>query len=689
MASIAEWIQRIKTAIYGEEVRGAIWQSLQAMNDELTSADVTQIPVNKADIATLRTDMTAVQGSVTSLQGDVETAGAEVEDIRVGADGTVYGNAGTAVREQVGDLKNVLRLFASGDLYGLTTWQRGQLYHGVNSSTQQYRVSSNKIVSVPFDIHLTADTGFRFSINFFENDTWTSGSDWQTDYTIEKNTQFKIMIARSVENTDETADIETFVSKLIFISVNDLCDDVSSLNDDVSALNDDVSALNDDVSALNDALIKRTTVTLVDNVETVGSGPMADTRRWFLPKVIPANSRIDVIKYRTASKISGTVDFEIWKKTGATLTRDKIVSSTPSASSTIEVAIDYTTTQDAMFSIRPTGGTSIRQQSNTTYNMWASTDLESTILDYGDLDKQISTTYTPCLQLSYVQYSEKEFFDLPDTVVTIGEGMDYEEIQDALLAITDDSARKPYTLLVMPKGTPYEPFSMLRDTWTNNYPWNSITPRYISIIGVNKANCIIRSDSGNYKLPCGEPLTNGIIKNLTFIMTNDDQDPNATQGGYCLHIDCRTLNDVGYNMVIEDCDFEDASGPCLGIGMHKNCTLTIRRCNFKTTLNESYAPHEGYTNLYNYGVIFCHSSTRADATNQFIKIEDCFGTCAEGDKSLWLSVAGDYDPSTASFYYQLLRNVFWNETQNAPSYSISNRLTPNPANFGNNNISTN
>ena len=201
---------------------------------------------------------------------------------------------------------------------------------------------------------------------------------------------------------------------------------------------------------------------------------------------------------------------------------------------------------------------------------------------------------------------------------------------------------------------------------------------------MDKAHCVIQSDSGDYRYPCAELMTNGIIKNLTFVMTNDQQNATATKGGYCLHVDCRTKNDVGYDMRIEDCDMVDASGPCLGIGIHKNCTLTIRRCNLHTTLAANYAPHQGYTNLKDYGVIFCHTSTRSDATNQKINIEDCVGLCDNGNKGLQIAAAGDYDPSTASFYYRLIRNVFWNATQAAPSYSISGSLTADPMNYGNN-----
>ena len=75
MASIAEWINKIKTAIYGEEVRGAIWQSLEAMNTEVEAINVdsAQIEQNKTDIAGLKAGVAwsnadTVKLTTTSLQ---------------------------------------------------------------------------------------------------------------------------------------------------------------------------------------------------------------------------------------------------------------------------------------------------------------------------------------------------------------------------------------------------------------------------------------------------------------------------------------------------------------------------------------------------------------------------------------------------------------------------------------------
>lgn len=446
-------------------------------------------------------------------------------------------------------------------------------------------------------------------------------------------------------------------------------------------------------SALNSKFgFKNVVDTSLFNADNVyASTSLARTRRWFINHPFNSGETIESVSYAVSqdSTASSTVYTEIWEETNGTLT--KVYSDTknvtaPTAQSgsviTYDIPTDYVVQNKAYVCFCFAGNRNplpYNEDSSGADNVLVSTDVDpnTTSIAYSAL----STFYAKLIPSITIDYNGVSGVN----VVTVGTGMDYEEIQDALISITDDREDNPYTLLVMPKGTPYAPFSMLRNSFSDTYPWNSISPRYISIIGIDKAHCVIRSDSGNYKLPCGEPLTNGIIKNLTFIMTHDEQDIEATQGGYCLHIDCRTLNDIGYNMIIEDCDFRDDNGPCLGIGMHENCTLSIRRCHMKTTLSASYNPFEGYRNLSDFGVIFCHSSSRADAQNQVIRIEDCIGECAEGNKSLWLSTAGSYDPETASFVYRLIRNVFWNNTTATPAYSLGRTLTADPMNFGNNN----
>lgn len=449
-----------------------------------------------------------------------------------------------------------------------------------------------------------------------------------------------------------------------------------------------------DSAAVGEALMNKLTIggsadyTLWSQIAIFSDSGLPPTRRWFINKIFRIGTYIDTIDFDFSKYSIGTrsTTFEIWSKSGNSLTKVKTVSvditqlSMDASVGSATATIDYLGTTDFMIAILTNTNEkniyyTIDPDGNDNVLVSMDVDLSTSSLSYSSLSI-FSIKVIPSMQMNYSVTIRN--------IKVIGFGGDYEQIQDALNDITDDAENNPYTLLLLPSNTPYEPFSMLRSAWTDPYPWSGIDPRWISIIGMNKEYCVIKSESGSYSKPCGEPLTNGIIKNITFIMNNDDQDAAATQGGYCLHIDSRTNGDVGYDLVIEDCDFYDASGPCLGIGTHENCHLTIRRCNLKTTLDQNYNPHAGYTNLYNYGVIFCHTSTLATAQDQVIHIEDCIGSCADGVRSLWIASAGAYDPLTAEFTYRIIRNVFWNESEAAAAYDISSNLTKDPMCFGNN-----
>lgn len=650
------------------------------------------------------------------------------------ADSKAVGDANAEIEDEINNVANAL-VYKTDKVYGgsensdFITLTNRSGWNGNSGITnpQTNRAASSPILKTPEMASIECIEGLQFVLfanNAGANNPFEQLTSWVTSADITNvNYKYLYISAKKTDNTDfetgtqdEAVSISSYTEVIPYLTdIDDFIDDTLSVAGkaaDAAAVGDaianitidvddtltqqgkaaDAKAAGDKINELKDELNSKfgfksiSDLTLIDreNEGSYGDSQFANTRRWFIDHVFAKDAYIEKIKFKcNKSTVQRIVYFEIWEKSGNTLTKVKTISkditeSTVALEAEIyTVEINYKAENDFIICFVSNSNAIIYEDFNQTdYRIFASSDVSLSTLSL-DFTSLSSWYMNPSITIYYTSV-------VGTNIVTIGQGMDYAEIQDALEAITDDSASNPYTLLVMPKATPYERFSMLR-SYDETYPWSNIAPRYISIIGLDKAHCIIRSNSGNYKLPCGEPMTNGTIKNLTFIMTNDDQDPAATQGGYCLHIDCRTKDDAGYNMVIEDCDFEDESGPCLGIGMHKNCTLTLRRCNFKTTLSANYMPFDGYRNLSGFGVIFCHTSSIADSTNQRINIEDCIGICAEGSKSLWLATAGDYDPATASFYYRLLRNVFWNETAEAAAYSIGSTLTADPMNFGNNN----
>ena len=73
-----------------------------------------QIETNTRNIATNTNDIAVLNGRVdeiTTLPEGSTTGDAELADIRVGADGTIYPNAGKAVRTQINDVKSAFALF--------------------------------------------------------------------------------------------------------------------------------------------------------------------------------------------------------------------------------------------------------------------------------------------------------------------------------------------------------------------------------------------------------------------------------------------------------------------------------------------------------------------------------------------------------------------------------------------------
>lgn len=190
MAGIEEYLNKIKNAVYGREVRQAIHDGIETCYKE-GKAGATDL-VARENIAQVNAVLSARIDELIAPSGEAPSA-AEVTDARIGADGRTYTSLGLANRTQFTDLKSDLSTLINEQSHNLlagVVFEKGSLNGGAESSSSS-RIRSEYIdVSSVKALKITVSDGYKYALNFYSDTySWigyTMGGfysglfDWQT-----------------------------------------------------------------------------------------------------------------------------------------------------------------------------------------------------------------------------------------------------------------------------------------------------------------------------------------------------------------------------------------------------------------------------------------------------------------------------------------------------------------------------
>lgn len=127
--------------------------------------------------------------------------------------------------------------------------------------------------------------------------------------------------------------------------------------------------------------------------------------------------------------------------------------------------------------------------------------------------------------------------------------------------------------------------------------------RYLSIIGTDKVNCIIKNDVGYYTTStyvdnaCLKLAGNCYIANLTLVNTDENYPESGESDrhkAYCVHADFNAAD--GDIFEINNCKMVNNHFACIGFGLRGGYTLKIINCELESTMHEQNG--DGYATLY-------------------------------------------------------------------------------------------
>lgn len=386
-----------------------------------------------------------------------------------------------------------------------------------------------------------------------------------------------------------------------------------------------------------------------------------DTKQYIIKKMIPAGTKLKKLSLPVAYNNTFDITITLWNISGTTATRYYANTFTVSSECYFaNIPFEREIIEDSYLGITVETANVVLCRAKLTGEgdgMYY-VSLNTTSGTINDLSYWILFNIEVDDALLYKIEADDLAMDILESqgVYHVGPNLQYTQIQQVLDSVSDDNI----TIILHPSNTPYTRFSTMR-ALNESYPWSGLANvKNISIIGLDKARCIVQDNSGQYETPPAEIACNGIIKNITFIATHTDGTFVSGAPSYAVHVDNRPSDITGMNLRFEDCIFISYQSSPLGIGIYRNQHVIFKNCEFYNRTPQDYSAYTDYPQTYNQlGALIMHTAMGYDSGNMSL---ECYDNVMITENNRYAITLRETDV-TPTCILKFINNTLWNDAQ--------------------------